>query len=203
MAEINAAYEAALRLAGERRGAHPHAHDEGRSPSRARRNAEAGSAGRERPSGPPAPPASRPVTRRVDTSSLYRARGTIPAGRGGSHLPGHQPIRAHRPGREELRASDPNGPLEVKRPRSARPLRLPDLADARCVQLAFGKFHGRTLGEVERTEPSYIDWLVRTIRRDPELVVAARSVQAELDRTGVARRGRPAREPAPEAALAD
>jgi hypothetical protein len=80
---------------------------------------------------------------------------------------------------------------------------LPDLVDARCVELVFGKFHGRTLGEVERTEPSYIDWLVRTIRRDPELVVAARSVQAELDRTGVSRRGRPAHEPAPEAALTD
>jgi hypothetical protein len=203
MAEINAAYESAVRVAGERRGSHPRAHDEDRSAPHARRTADAGSAGRERPSGPPAPPVSRPVTRHVDTSSLYRARGTSTAGRAGSHLPGHQPVRAHRPGREELRASDPNGPLEVKRPRGSRPMRLPDLADARCVELVFGKFHGRTLGEVERTEPSYIDWLVRTIRRDPELVVAARSVQAELDRTGVARRGRPEREPASEAALAD
>ena len=40
-------------------------------------------------------------------------------------------------------------------------------------------------------EPSYVDWLARTITRDPELVAAARSVQADLDQQGVVRRPHP------------
>jgi hypothetical protein len=59
-------------------------------------------------------------------------------------------------------ASDPNGPLEVKR----RQLVADEAAASptRAVwSLVFGKFHGRTLGG-RATEPSYIDWLVRTIR---------------------------------------
>ncbi len=201
MAEINAAYEAAVRLAEERRGGRPHPRGGDHARSGARRTAPDAS-GRA-PTGPPAPPPSRPVTRRVDMSSVYRARGANSGGRAGAHLPGQDPLRAHRPGREELRASAPNGPLEVRLPRRPRAVRLPDLADARGMELVFGKFHGRTLGEVERTEPSYIDWVVRTIRRDPDLVAAARSVQAELDRAGVSRGHRPAREPSPEPALTD
>ena len=57
----------------------------------------------------------------------------------------------------------------------------PPLEDAVVRELEFGKFRGHTLGEVAAFEPSYIDWLARTITRDPELVAAARVVQADLD----------------------
>jgi hypothetical protein len=66
-------------------------------------------------------------------------------------------------------------------------VRLPDLVAAREHVLPFGKFHDRTLGEVEAIEPTYIDWIVRTIRRDPELVASARVVQQALDDAGVRR----------------
>jgi hypothetical protein len=58
-------------------------------------------------------------------------------------------------------------------------------------EIDFGKFRGHTLGEVADFEPSYIDWLAKTITRDPELVAAARVVQAELDRQGIPRREHP------------
>jgi hypothetical protein len=54
--------------------------------------------------------------------------------------------------------------------------------------LEFGKFRGHTLGEVAGFEPSYIDWLARTITRDRELLADARVVKADLDRRGVVRR---------------
>ena len=59
--------------------------------------------------------------------------------------------------------------------------------------MEFGKFHGHTLGQIASFEPSYIDWLSGTVTRDPELVAAARVVQAELDRRGILRRARPSR----------
>ena len=61
----------------------------------------------------------------------------------------------------------------------------------RRTSIEFGKFHGHTLGEIAAFEPSYIDWLAKTISHDPELVAAARSIQADLDRRGVVRRPRP------------
>ncbi len=57
----------------------------------------------------------------------------------------------------------------------------------------FGKFRGHTLGEIGAFEPSYVDWMVRTITRDPELVAAARVVKADLDDRGVPRRVRESR----------
>jgi hypothetical protein len=59
----------------------------------------------------------------------------------------------------------------------------------------FGKFRGHTLGDIADFEPSYIDWLAKTISRDPELVAAARVVQEDLDQRGVARRDRAPAEP--------
>jgi hypothetical protein len=56
------------------------------------------------------------------------------------------------------------------------------------MELTFGKFHGHTLGQVAAFEPSYVDWLARTVTRDPELVAAARVVQADLDDRRIARR---------------
>jgi hypothetical protein len=54
--------------------------------------------------------------------------------------------------------------------------------------MTFGKFHGHTLGEIAAFEPSYIDWVAGTVTRDPELVAAARVIQADLDARGVGRR---------------
>jgi hypothetical protein len=48
------------------------------------------------------------------------------------------------------------------------------------------------LGEIASFEPSYIDWLARTISRDPDLVAAARVIQQDLDDRDVPRRPRPA-----------
>jgi hypothetical protein len=203
MARINAAYEAALRIAEERRGAGPRraasapraepaggaaARGAGTDEDRARRARDAGrSPGR----------TERPVTRRVDTSAVYRPRGAAPGG--GSGLPGQPPPPADRPGPEAPRGA-PGGPLERHRPRRPPVVRLPDLVAAREHVLPFGKFHDRTLGDVERVEPTYIDWIVRTIRRDPELVASARVVQRALDDAGVRRTvrapGRP--EPLPD-----
>jgi hypothetical protein len=45
----------------------------------------------------------------------------------------------------------------------------------------FGKFHGHTLGQIANFEPTYIDWLAKTISRDPDLVAAARVIRGELD----------------------
>ncbi len=68
---------------------------------------------------------------------------------------------------------------------------MPDLADALSLPIVFGKFHGHTLGEIAAFEPSYIDWLAKTIARDPDLLAAARVVQDDLDRRSVVRRPRP------------
>jgi hypothetical protein len=68
----------------------------------------------------------------------------------------------------------------------------PTLDDAVEVEVGFGKFHGHTLGEIAAFEPSYVDWLA-TSARDPELSMAARVVQVELDRREIRRVHRPAR----------
>jgi hypothetical protein len=44
------------------------------------------------------------------------------------------------------------------------------------TRLGFGKFAGLTLGEVAVIEPTYLDWIVRTIDREPEISLAARVV---------------------------
>ena len=69
---------------------------------------------------------------------------------------------------------------------------MPTLQEARETTLNFGRFHGYTLGEVELLEPSYIDWVARTITRDRDLVVKARLIQQDLDERGVARPSRAA-----------
>ena len=56
----------------------------------------------------------------------------------------------------------------------------------------FGKFHGHTLGSIADFEPTYIDWLAKTISRDPDLVAAARVIQDDLDARGITREPRPA-----------
>jgi hypothetical protein len=67
----------------------------------------------------------------------------------------------------------------------------PSLAAAGDHVIEFGKFHGHTLGEIASFEPSYIDWVAGTVTRDPDLVAAARVMQADLDARGVGRRSHP------------
>jgi len=136
--------------------------------------------------GPPPPPRTPPVTARFDTTAAFRPRNA----RTGAPIPemrGHPPLnrRAFETERD-LRASTPTGPVEKRSGERAQP--LPTLQEARETTLEFGRFHGYTLGEVELLEPTYIDWVARTITRDRELVVKARIIQAELEEQGVNRR---------------
>ncbi len=77
---------------------------------------------------------------------------------------------------EEPRASDPNGPLQRVRAHRSSRRPLPSLDVALATEIVFGKFHGRTLGEIAALEPTYLAWVERTITRDPDLVAAARVV---------------------------
>ena len=198
MAEINNAY-AALTRDGGRLGARWAGADAGASD---RGPAEAGGRGtrNSQRGGPPKPKATRPVTARVDTTQSVRPRNeTIRASDGGAASPngaagpvlrGQPPLRAVTEQREPPRASIPTGPLARSQIRNFRRPVAPPLQDALDLELAFGKFHGHTLGQIAGFEPSYIDWLATTITRDPDLVAAARVVREELDRKGVTRRTR-------------
>ena len=64
--------------------------------------------------------------------------------------------------------------------------RRPRSTDAEATVIPFGKFHDHTLGQIAAFEPSYIDWVAGTVNHDPDLVSAARVIQADLDRRGVA-----------------
>ncbi len=186
MAEINEAYAAVSR---------------GAPATRERGDAESGGAtfdqGTTRPrrGGPPRPKPTRPVTGRLDLSGTVRPRNEPirPVGANGeaqsaTTLSGQPPIRFASHHREPPRASDPTGPLERARIRDFRRQPPPPLEDAVVRELEFGKFRGHTLGEVAAFEPSYIDWLAKTITRDPELVAAAKVLQADLDARGIPRR---------------
>ncbi len=177
MAEINAAYER-LRADAAARG-------DGRSGG-----PKAGSAKR-RPAGPPPPPPTRPVTGRLDTSRTFRPRNTTipPGGPRPAGRPAWVPPVMVRGGPGELRASPPTGPLERAELADLRP-RPPSLGEALTRPVDFGKYRGCTLGEIAAREPSYVDWIARTIGHDPDLVAAARVVAADLDRRGVPRRRR-------------
>jgi hypothetical protein len=187
MAEINEAYAAI-----SRGGA-----------AAARRPGDAGAGGatfdegttRPRRGGPPRPKPTRPVTGRLDLSGTVRPRNAPIRPTGANDhappttvLPGQPPIRFATHHREPPRASDPTGPLERARIRDFRRPAPPPLEDAVVRELEFGKFRGHTLGQVAAFEPSYIDWLAKTITRDPELVAAAKVLQADLDERGVPRR---------------
>jgi hypothetical protein len=177
MAEINAAYQALRAGTGGREGTP----GEGAAPQ----GGPGRGAGREaaRPSGPPPPPPTRPVTARFDTTHLFRQRNatTTPAGGGYRHRPRAPGVlrRATWGESEEPRASDPTGPLQRVRARRGARRPLPSLGAARATEIVFGKFHGHTLGEIEGIEPSYLEWLERTITRDPDLVAAARVILDE------------------------
>lgn len=199
MAEINEAYAAMTRGDRPRRRAASGTSGTGPAPDFGPERATP------RRSGPPRPRPSRPVTGRLDLSGTVRPRnaplrdGADPAFARGTTLTGQPPLRYPRPNREPPRASDPTGPLERSRIRNFRRPPPPPLDDAIAHEIDFGKFRGHTLGEVAAFEPSYVDWLARTITRDPELVAAARVVQEELDRQSIPRRDHPAGRPGPSA----
>ncbi|HEX5590656.1 MAG TPA: J domain-containing protein [Candidatus Limnocylindrales bacterium] len=172
MAEINRAYEQ-LRIG---------------TPGSGSRDGSDGASGR-RTAWPPRTRPTRPVTGRVDTSETFRPRNATTGG--AAPLPGQPPLKGDRFDREPPRASQPTGPLDRARDPRFRPAPLPEVGVAAATPIDFGKFHGHTLGEIAAFEPSYIDWLARTISHDPELVAAARALQADLDRRGVIRRPRP------------
>jgi curved DNA-binding protein CbpA len=169
MAEINRAYEQ-LRDAGTRGG------------NGAPGAGTAGAGATQRGTWPPRERPSRPVTGRVDTTATFRPRNTTTGPTAARHGP--PPLRQDRLRREPLRASQPTGPLARGRQRGFRPPEPPSLEDARDLVIAFGKFHGHTLGQIASFEPTYIDWLARTIARDPDLVAAARVLQADLEARG-------------------
>ena len=178
MAEINAAYqelrdpvkrrahrEAAARAggtwAGGGAGGSRAGHDYG-SPS-------------DRPGWGSRPYPTRPVTARIDTSALLRPRNSTLRPQDRSPLPGLPPRPRSAEGHEPPRASTPTGPMFRRRGPNLE-ADLPSLAEALDTRLKFGKFAGMTLGEVADMEPSYVDWIVRTIDRDPEIGLAARVV---------------------------
>jgi hypothetical protein len=178
MAEINTAYETLIARGG---AAGPPGDPAGR-----------------RRGGPPPDRPTRPVTARLDTTDVLRPRNATTAGRDGARarpLTGQPPMRSRSRTLGPRRASDPNGPLVRSRDRRFRPPIAPTLEAATATVLAFGKFHGHTLGEVAAFEPSYIDWLATTVLRDPDLVAAARVVRDDLDLRGIVRRTRPSRVP--------
>jgi curved DNA-binding protein CbpA len=149
---------------------------------------EAGGNGRRK--WPPEPKPTRPVTGRVDTTATFRPRNTTTGPRARHEV--RPPSPSDRLQREPLRASQPNGPLSRGRQRNFRPPEPPSLDAARAWPIEFGKFHGHTLGSIADFEPTYIDWLARTISRDPDLVAAARVLQDDLDVRGILRQPRPA-----------
>jgi len=193
MAEINDAYESLRRA--DASGTSVAAGSTGEDGAAAGFGSATGTRG----GGPPRPRPSRPVTGRVDTTETFRTRNSTTRrreGTAGSVLNGQAPPRPSGPDREPPRASQPTGPLERARIHRFRAQPAPSVEDARAVELEFGKFRGHTLGEVAAFEPSYVDWLAKTITRDRDLVAAARVVRADLDQRGIARRERPGPAPA-------
>jgi curved DNA-binding protein CbpA len=181
MAEINDAYAALTRDGGSRHGRGARTDDTPFEPGVARRRG-----------GPPAPRPTRPVTARVDMSGVYQPRNqAIGNTAGRTPLRGQPPKPTDVVGREPLRASTPTGPLVRDRVRNFRRPPAPSLEAAEATVIPFGKFHDHTLGQIAAFEPSYIDWVAGTVNHDPDLVSAARVIQAELDRRGVARRVHP------------
>jgi len=139
--------------------------------------------------GPPPPPPTRPITARFDTTTAFQPRNSTLSGE--RHRPPGLDPRPRRLSVEEpLRASTPTGPVE--RQPGAVSGHMPSLREAREVELGFGKFRGYTLGEVALIEPTYIDWIARTITRDRDVVLNARVIKADLDERGIERPIRPA-----------
>ena len=182
MAEINTAY-AALTRAGRRRRRSGARRAAGRTARPGSVDGHRRGARADRPP-PPEDAAGHRPARPVGQRPAAKPDDSPP----GSRIPlsGQPPLRWDR-SEPELRASQPSGPMEIRRdPRYVPPV-APPLDDALVREVEFGKFHGHTLGEIAAFEPSYIDWLAGTVTRDPELALAARVIRDELDRRGIIR----------------
>jgi curved DNA-binding protein CbpA len=178
MAEINDAYAALTRGADRSTRKGGSADDTPFEPGVVRRRG-----------GPPAPKPTRPVTARVDMSGVYQPRNqAVGNGGRGTPLRGHPPKSVDVVGHEPPRASTPTGPTVRGRLRHFRRPPAPSLEEAEATVIPFGKFHDHTLGQIAAFEPSYIDWVAGTVSHDPDLVSAARVIQADLDRRRVLRR---------------
>jgi curved DNA-binding protein CbpA len=191
MARINAAYD--LLRDPVRRARYDASPQGRRADSAAGRRAAAKGApvdaqDHDQASGPPPPPPTRPVTARFDTTAAYRPRNTT-IGRNRPQLSGHPPRERGSSNGSDLRASTPTGP--VHRRSSSDRAHTPSLEESRGTLLEFGRYNGWTLGDVAEREPTYVDWIARTITRDRDLVMRARVVQADLDDRGVERAVRP------------
>ena len=182
MARVNAAYD--LLRDAVRRATYDAAHP-APAGSRAGRNGVGAKSGSGHVGETAAP--ERPITGRFDTTRAFHRRNATTSN-GSTPLRGHRPVSAREraSGPEPLRASTPTGPMRTRRTRG-RPS-LPSLEESLATPLEFGKFRGHTLGEVAAFEPTYIDWIARTITRDRELVVRARVIRSDLDARGVERR---------------
>jgi curved DNA-binding protein CbpA len=150
---------------------------------------EAPAAPEYRPGRAPHSISSRPVTARIDTSSLLRPTNTVLHPLERSPLPGLPPRPRSAEDREPPRASTPSGPTH-RRLDPSMENEMPDLAEALDTRLRFGKFEGLTLADVAELEPTYVDWIVHTIDRDAGLLLAARVVLRHMERDGTIRRRR-------------
>ncbi|HUR15913.1 MAG TPA: J domain-containing protein [Candidatus Limnocylindrales bacterium] len=142
--------------------------------------------------GPPPAQRTTPVTARFDTTSSFRPRNARLGEQRTAALRGQPPMGRARRDDADLRASTPTGPVVTRRGKRAEP--PPTLQEARETTLAFGRYHGYTLGEVELLEPAYLEWIGRTITRDRDLVTKARVILTDLDERGGDDKNRP---PAP------
>ena len=186
MAQINAAYDL---LSDPIRRAHWDASAEGTAYAReyGTRRATFDEDERDAAGGPPPPPPTRPVTARFDTTTAFVPRNSTLSGE--RYRPAGKEAPPRKGGYDEpLRASTPTGPVERQ---PGVPGHMPSLRESREAELSFGKFRGYTLGEVALIEPTYIDWIARTITRDRDVVLKARVVQADLDERGIERTTRP------------
>jgi curved DNA-binding protein CbpA len=145
--------------------------------------------GAEGAGGPPPPPPTRPVTARFDTTAAFHRRNATTSTRKPS-LRGHPPTDRRAGVGRDLRASTPTGPVRSRL--SSQRVPLPTLEEARGTPLEFGRFHGFTLGQIAELEPTYVDWIAKTITRDRDLVMRARVIQSDMDERGI---DRPVRQP--------
>ena len=112
-------------------------------------------------------------------SGVYQPRNqAVGNSAGRTPLRGQPPKATDVVGREPPRASTPTGPLVRDRLRNFRRPPAPSLEVAEATVMPFGKFHDHTLGQIAAFEPSYIDWVAGTVNHDPDLVGAARVIQA-------------------------
>jgi len=137
----------------------------------------------------PQPRTGRPVTARIDTSALLRPRKLDPASARPEPAAGASAASPLGGGSGAAARIHASGPTH-RRPGPDLEGELPALADALDTRLKFGKFEGLTLADVAELEPTYVDWIVRTIDRDAGLVMAARVVLRYLERSGTLRRRR-------------